>query len=227
MVLLPGRYLSVRMETPGPEGMLTFAGPWTRRLTPPEAEPLTESEAASSAEQLGVTVRQNADNAQQANQLAVGASDVAVRGGDVVAQVVGTMRDIDTSSKKIADIIGVIDGIAFQTNILALNAAVEAARAGEHGKGFAVVADEVRKLAERSQEAAQEIGEVAKTSVSLAERAGGAMLTLPVEVRVRPLFNPTLRSAIFIVPGIIGLILSIIKMVMDSERPGPGGRPPA
>jgi methyl-accepting chemotaxis protein len=122
-------------------------------------------QTASSAEQLGVTVRQNADNAQQANQLAVGASDVAVRGGDVVAQVVGTMRDIDTSSKKIADIIGVIDGIAFQTNILALNAAVEAARAGESGRGFAVVAGEVRSLAQRSADAAREIKSLIQASV--------------------------------------------------------------
>ena len=122
-------------------------------------------QTASSAEQLGVTVRQNADNAQQANQLAVGASDVAARGGDVVAQVVGTMRDIDTSSKKIADIIGVIDGIAFQTNILALNAAVEAARAGESGRGFAVVAGEVRSLAQRSADAAREIKSLIQASV--------------------------------------------------------------
>ena len=122
-------------------------------------------QTASSAEELGVTVRQNADNAQQANQLAVGASEVAARGGDVVSQVVGTMREIDTSSKKIADIIGVIDGIAFQTNILALNAAVEAARAGESGRGFAVVAGEVRLLAQRSADAAREIKSLIQASV--------------------------------------------------------------
>lgn len=107
-------------------------------------------ETASSMEELTGTVKQNADNARQANQLAAGASTLAVKGGAVVAQVVGSMSSINDSSKKIADIIGVIDGIAFQTNILALNAAVEAARAGEQGRGFAVVASEVRTLAQRS-----------------------------------------------------------------------------
>jgi methyl-accepting chemotaxis protein len=114
-------------------------------------------ETAASMEELTSTVKQNADNARQANQLAVSASGVAVRGGHVVSQVVDTMSAINTSSKKIVDIIGVIDGIAFQTNILALNAAVEAARAGEQGRGFAVVASEVRSLAQRSAAAAKEI----------------------------------------------------------------------
>ena len=114
-------------------------------------------ETASSMEQLTATVRQNADNAREANDLASSASSVAVKGGDVVAQVVVTMGQINDSSKKIVDIIGVIDSIAFQTNILALNAAVEAARAGEQGRGFAVVASEVRSLAQRSAAAAQEI----------------------------------------------------------------------
>jgi methyl-accepting chemotaxis protein len=114
-------------------------------------------ETASSMEELTSTVKQNADNARQANQLAVSASDVAIKGGAVVSQVVDTMSSINDSSKKIVDIIGVIDGIAFQTNILALNAAVEAARAGEQGRGFAVVASEVRSLAQRSAAAAKEI----------------------------------------------------------------------
>jgi methyl-accepting chemotaxis protein len=122
-------------------------------------------QTAASMEQLGSTVRQNADNARQANQLALNASTVAVQGGDVVAQVVGTMKGINDSSRKIADIIGVIDGIAFQTNILALNAAVEAARAGEQGRGFAVVASEVRSLAQRSAEAAKEIKGLITASV--------------------------------------------------------------
>ena len=122
-------------------------------------------ETASSMEELTSTVKQNAENARQANQLAVGASDVAVKGGSVVGEVVTTMNGISQSSKKIADIISVIDGIAFQTNILALNAAVEAARAGEQGRGFAVVATEVRNLAQRSAAAAKEIKELITDSV--------------------------------------------------------------
>lgn len=122
-------------------------------------------ETASSMEELTATVRQNADNAQQANQLAASASEVAVRGGAVVAKVVSTMDSITASSKKIVEIINVIDGIAFQTNILALNAAVEAARAGEQGRGFAVVASEVRSLAQRSAAAAKEIKELINDSV--------------------------------------------------------------
>ncbi len=122
-------------------------------------------ETAASMEELTSTVKQNAENAKQANQLALSASDIAVKGGRVVGQVVGTMSSISDSSKKIVDIISVIDGIAFQTNILALNAAVEAARAGEQGRGFAVVASEVRNLAQRSAAAAKEIKELISDSV--------------------------------------------------------------
>ena len=127
-------------------------------------------QTAASMEQLGSTVKQNADNARQANQLALSASTVAVRGGEVVGQVVATMKGINDSSKKIADIISVIDGIAFQTNILALNAAVEAARAGEQGRGFAVVASEVRSLAQRSAAAAKEIKSLITASVERVEQ---------------------------------------------------------
>ena len=126
-------------------------------------------QTAASMEELTSTVKQNADNARQANQLAASASDVAVRGGSVVGQVVDTMSAINTSSKKIVDIIAVIDGIAFQTNILALNAAVEAARAGEQGRGFAVVASEVRSLAQRSAAAAKEIKGLIDDSVGKVE----------------------------------------------------------
>ncbi|MGJ7612065.1 MULTISPECIES: methyl-accepting chemotaxis protein [unclassified Variovorax] len=127
-------------------------------------------ETAASMEELTSTVKQNADNARQANQLAVSASEVAVKGGSVVSQVVDTMGSINASSKKIVDIIGVIDGIAFQTNILALNAAVEAARAGEQGRGFAVVASEVRSLAQRSASAAKEIKTLIGDSVEKVEQ---------------------------------------------------------
>ena len=130
--------------------------------------------AAAAMEQLTGTVKQSADSARQANQLAFSAAEVAQRGGTVVAQVVSTMDAINTSSKKIADIIGTIDGIAFQTNILALNAAVEAARAGEQGRGFAVVASEVRSLAQRSAEAAKEIKGLIGASVEKVE--GGSRL---------------------------------------------------
>ncbi len=156
----------------------------------------TESQAsalqqtAASMEQLGSTVRQNADNAQQANQLALNASNVATQGGEVVAQVVETMRGIHDASRRIADIIGVIDGIAFQTNILALNAAVEAARAGEQGRGFAVVAGEVRNLAQRSADAAKEIKGLIGASVErveqgsqLVDKAGGTMEAVVTAIR--------------------------------------------
>ena len=156
----------------------------------------TESQAgslevtAASMEQLGATVRQNADNAKQANQLALGASKVAQQGGAAVSAVVETMKGINTSSHKIADIISVIDGIAFQTNILALNAAVEAARAGEQGRGFAVVATEVRSLAGRSAQAAREIKALILASVDRVEqgsaqvdRAGATMTEVVASIQ--------------------------------------------
>jgi methyl-accepting chemotaxis protein len=140
--------------------------------------------------QLGTTVRNNADNAKQANQLALGASAIASHGGDVVKQVVNTMRGINDSSRRIADIISVIDGIAFQTNILALNAAVEAARAGEQGRGFAVVASEVRSLAQRSAAAAKEIKGLITTSVErveqgtvLVDQAGSTMVEIVASIQ--------------------------------------------
>ena len=147
-------------------------------------------ETASSMEEMTATVRQNAENAQHASMLAISACDVATKGGQMVEQVVGTMASISESSKKIVDIIGVIDGIAFQTNILALNAAVEAARAGEQGRGFAVVAGEVRNLAQRSATAAKEIKELIKDSVArvdagneLVGQAGATMGDIVTSVR--------------------------------------------
>jgi methyl-accepting chemotaxis protein len=147
-------------------------------------------ETAASMEELNSTVHQNADNARQANQLAAQASSVAVQGGEVVGQVVETMKGINDASRKIADIISVIDGIAFQTNILALNAAVEAARAGEQGRGFAVVASEVRSLAGRSAEAAKEIKTLINASVerveqgtSLVDKAGSTMSEVVASIK--------------------------------------------
>jgi len=131
-----------------------------------ESEVLSLEQTASAMRQLSVTVKQNADNARQASQLAASASEVAVRGGSAVSEVVGTMDEISCQSQKIAEIVSVIDGIAFQTNILALNAAVEAARAGAQGKGFAVVAGEVRALAQKSAQAAKEIKTWIDDSVS-------------------------------------------------------------
>jgi methyl-accepting chemotaxis protein len=147
-------------------------------------------QTASSMEQLTGTVRHSAESARQASQLASSAAEVAQRGGSVVAQVVDTMEDINTSAKRIADIIGTIDGIAFQTNILALNAAVEAARAGEQGRGFAVVASEVRSLAQRSAAAAREIKSLIGASVErvdtgsqLVTRAGHTMNEIVASVQ--------------------------------------------
>jgi len=147
-------------------------------------------QTAAAMDELSSTVRMNADNARQANVLAQGACEVAAQGGEVVGQVVDTMKGINDSSKKIVDIIGVIDGIAFQTNILALNAAVEAARAGEQGRGFAVVAGEVRSLAQRSADAAKEIKSLISTSVArveqgtlLVDRAGVTMQDVVESIR--------------------------------------------
>jgi len=155
-----------------------------------ESQASSLEETASSMEELTSTVKQNADNARQANQLAVSASSVAIKGGTVVSQVVDTMGSIKESSSKIVDIIGVIDGIAFQTNILALNAAVEAARAGEQGRGFAVVASEVRNLAQRSAGAAKEIKELIGDSVNkvdagsrLVDEAGQTMELIVTSIK--------------------------------------------
>jgi methyl-accepting chemotaxis protein len=155
-----------------------------------ESQASALEETAASMEELGATVKQNADSARQANQLAMNASTVAIQGGEVVGQVVETMKGINESSRKIADIISVIDGIAFQTNILALNAAVEAARAGEQGRGFAVVASEVRSLAGRSAEAAKEIKTLIGASVervelgtNLVDKAGATMTEVVSSIR--------------------------------------------
>ena len=164
--------------------------------------------AASSMEQLTGTVKQSADSARQANQLASSAADVAARGGEVVAQVVATMDDINASSKKIADIIGVIDGIAFQTNILALNAAVEAARAGEQGRGFAVVASEVRSLAQRSAAAAKEIKTLIGASVDKVE--GGSKLVADAGTTMTEIVNSVKR-----VSDIIGEITAAASEQSD------------
>jgi methyl-accepting chemotaxis protein len=155
-----------------------------------EEQAASLEETAASMEQLTATVRQNSDNAKQANKLAIGASDIAIKGGQVVGEVVETMAAINASAKKIVDIISVIDGIAFQTNILALNAAVEAARAGEQGRGFAVVAGEVRTLAQRSAAAAKEIKELIGDSVDktttgskLVDQAGETMAEIVASVK--------------------------------------------
>jgi methyl-accepting chemotaxis protein len=175
---------------------------------------------ASAMETLTTTVRQNADHAREANQLAASASDVARKGGDVVSQVVGTMGEINSSANKIADIISVIDGIAFQTNILALNAAVEAARAGEQGRGFAVVASEVRNLAQRSAAAAKEIKTLIGDSVEKVERGsklvGQAGVTMEEVVasvkRVTDIMGEIASASAEQSAGIEQVNMSIIEM---------------
>ena len=175
---------------------------------------------ASAMEELTSTVKQNADNAREANHLAATASDVARKGGEVVSQVVGTMGEINSSASKIADIIGVIDGIAFQTNILALNAAVEAARAGEQGRGFAVVASEVRNLAQRSAAAAKEIKQLIGDSVEkigrgskLVGEAGETMDEVVASVkRVTDIMSDIASASAEQSAGIEQVNLSIIEM---------------
>lgn len=177
-------------------------------------------ETASSMEELTSTVKQNADNARQANQLAVSASEVAVKGGAVVAEVINTMGSINDSSRKIVDIIGVIDGIAFQTNILALNAAVEAARAGEQGRGFAVVAAEVRSLAQRSAQAAKEIKTLINDSVQnvdvgarLVDQAGSTMHEIVDSIqRVTDIMNEIMSATREQTSGIEQINEAIMQM---------------
>jgi methyl-accepting chemotaxis protein len=180
---------------------------------------------ASSMEQLGSTVSQNADNAKQANQLALGASSIAMQGGEVVADVVQTMRGINDSSKRIADIISVIDGIAYQTNILALNAAVEAARAGDQGRGFAVVAGEVRSLAQRSADAAKEIKSLIGASVeqvehgtALVDKAGHTMTGIVDSIRrVADIMGEISAASIEQNPG-VGLVGEAVSQMDQATQ---------
>lgn len=183
-------------------------------------------ETASAMEELTSTVRQNADNARQANQLALSASSVASTGGEVVNQVVNTMGAISESSRKIVDIISVIDGIAFQTNILALNAAVEAARAGEQGRGFAVVATEVRALAQRSAAAAKEVKTLIDDSVTqvdignkLVEQAGNTMQEVVESVqRVRDVVSEISAASQEQNTGIEQINIAIIQMEQVTQK---------
>jgi len=183
-------------------------------------------ETASSMEELTSTVKQNADNARQANQLAQSASGIAVKGGDVVGQVVGTMASINESSRKIVDIISVIDGIAFQTNILALNAAVEAARAGEQGRGFAVVASEVRNLAQRSAAAAKDIKALINDSVekveagsTLVNEAGNTMNEIVASItRVTDIMSEITSASVEQSAGIEQVNTAIVQMDQVTQQ---------
>ncbi len=191
-----------------------------------EEQASTLEQTAASMEQLGATIRQNSDNARQANQLAAGASSVAVKGGEVVGQVIQTMKGINDSSRKIADIIGVIDGIAFQTNILALNAAVEAARAGEQGRGFAVVASEVRSLASRSAEAAKEIKTLIGASVerveegtALVDQAGVTMTEVVASIkRVTDLMGEISSASVEQSAGVTQVGEAVVQMDKATQQ---------
>lgn len=191
-----------------------------------EMQAASLKQTASSMDELTSTVKQNAENARQANTLALTASTVAAKGGAVVSEVVSTMGEINTSATKIADIIGVIDGIAFQTNILALNAAVEAARAGEQGRGFAVVASEVRNLAQRSAAAAKEIKSLIDDSVlkvhhgaELADRAGSTMREIVQSVdRVTGIMSQILSASQEQSAGIEQVNLAIAKMDQSTQQ---------
>ncbi len=192
----------------------------------------TESQASAleqtsaSMEELGSNVQQNADNAHQANQLAQNASSVAIKGGEVVGQVVHTMKEINDASRRIADIIGVIDGIAFQTNILALNAAVEAARAGEQGRGFAVVASEVRSLAGRSAEAAKEIKQLINASVErveqgtvLVDQAGTTMNEVVTAIRrVTDIVGEISSSSTEQATGVAQVVEAVTQMDQTTQQ---------
>nr|WP_313900544.1 methyl-accepting chemotaxis protein [Chromobacterium vaccinii] len=191
-----------------------------------EQQAASLEETASSMEEITSTVKQNAENAKKANSLATGASDIAARGGKVVGDVVSTMNEINESAKKIVDIISVIDGIAFQTNILALNAAVEAARAGEQGRGFAVVASEVRNLAQRSAAAAKEIKSLIGNSVDkvesgsrLVDEAGRTMNEIVVSIRrVADIMSDISAASMEQSSGIEQVNLAVTQMDENTQK---------
>ncbi|WP_371926351.1 methyl-accepting chemotaxis protein [Chromobacterium sp. IIBBL 290-4] len=191
-----------------------------------EQQAASLEETASSMEEITSTVRQNAENAKKANSLATGASDIAARGGKVVGDVVSTMNEINESAKKIVDIISVIDGIAFQTNILALNAAVEAARAGEQGRGFAVVASEVRNLAQRSAGAAKEIKSLIGNSVDkvesgsrLVDEAGRTMNEIVISIRrVADIMSDISAASVEQSSGIEQVNLAVTQMDENTQK---------